>query len=186
MLIDPEKQLNLSKMDFLGVCCHKGCCEPAFYQLGVCLKHIRLIRAHYPFLRGDTDFIAAMQKKTKYIYFMFAKESRSVKIGMANDPKDRLSVLQIGNSASMEIITCIRARPELERVLHHYFRETRIRGEWFSPSQKLMQLFDDLVDGKKHELFDEYGVDLLKALQDNEYFIWSNRAYTWSLEGGYA
>lgn len=186
MLIDPDKTIELAGLDFLGVCCHKGCCEPSFYQLGVCLKHIQLIRAHYDYLRGDTDFIAQMQSKTKYIYFVYAKENRAVKIGMSDHPRARLVDLQVSNPSDLEIVTCIRARPELEPALHDHFKSTHIRGEWFRVNEDLITLFDDLSEGKKHKLFDKYGVDLLKAFQDRDYFIWSNNSYTWSLEGGYA
>jgi predicted GIY-YIG superfamily endonuclease len=59
-----------------------------------------------------------------------------LKIGVAEDPKNRISQLQTGNPFRLKLITQIpcdsRKQAEyIERELHYQFRKFHMHGEWF-------------------------------------------------------
>lgn len=47
-------------------------------------------------------------------------------------------MLQIGNPYKLVLLGCIDGNDITERALHKRFAELKIRGEWFSPSEKLV------------------------------------------------
>jgi antitoxin component HigA of HigAB toxin-antitoxin module len=66
------------------------------------------------------------------VYFAHCEQAEAVKIGKARDVKSRLSMLQIGNPTSLELVEMIEDNSgKLEGLLHRWFRGKRIRGEWF-------------------------------------------------------
>jgi hypothetical protein len=72
-----------------------------------------------------------------YVYFIkaFGKPPR-MKIGKAADPDKRLKELQTGCPYDLAIMAKIRCRSEkhalyVEKLAHQYFKEYRMRGEWF-------------------------------------------------------
>ena len=73
-----------------------------------------------------------------FVYFIQARNSKGpIKIGVAKDVERRLDSLQTANYQKLKIITVILCKSEanayeMEKKLHHRFREYRIRGEWFS------------------------------------------------------
>src|SRR5690606_777208 len=74
------------------------------------------------------------------VYFIQAGEDGPVKIGWAADPVARLGELQVGNHLELRIIRTIDGPPIAERVLHDYFGHRRIRGEWFSFDQEMLEV----------------------------------------------
>jgi Meiotically up-regulated gene 113 len=73
--------------------------------------------------------------KGKVVYVVRAGEM--VKIGKANDVKDRISVLQIGCPFPMEVLHLFEGYTELESKLHLKFKKFRSHGEWFHYSPKI-------------------------------------------------
>lgn len=74
-----------------------------------------------------------------YVYFI--QSGPYVKIGIADRPKHRLSMLQVGNPITLVILNTfkvIRAN-QVERSLHEHFNDKWQRGEWFRLSD------DDVV-----------------------------------------
>lgn len=65
------------------------------------------------------------------VYFATARELGMVKIGYAKDVSRRLSFLQTGCPAKLEMEAVIDGGKDLERSLHEVFRPYRKRGEWF-------------------------------------------------------
>lgn len=88
-------------------------------------------------------------KPSCFVYF-FTDGSRSAKVGVALQPWERLSVLQVG---SPNKLTCPYLIPcksksdayKVEAFLHQNFSDFHIRGEWFQ-----------IMDKLKHE---QYSVD---------------------------
>ncbi|MEU6755547.1 GIY-YIG nuclease family protein [Streptomyces sp. NPDC046685] len=54
-----------------------------------------------------------------------------VKIGIASDPKRRLSEIQTGNPARLVIFAVFHGNARTERALHKRFATRRLSGEWF-------------------------------------------------------
>jgi Meiotically up-regulated gene 113 len=70
-----------------------------------------------------------------------------VKIGVANNPEDRLAGLQCGSPLQLEIVGLISGDYALERALHHRLRDDRLHGEWFRWSPELAQLIRENAFG---------------------------------------
>jgi len=74
-----------------------------------------------------------------YIYFI--SDGEFVKIGIANNPMQRLLAIQIGNARELKLLFTIpiykwhgissSAANDLEIFLHKGFGDNHIRGEWF-------------------------------------------------------
>lgn len=68
--------------------------------------------------------------QTGYVYVI--RSGGHVKIGYTrNDPKSRLSYLQIGSAEKLTLAASIHGSPALEKRLHAHFSDLRTAGEWF-------------------------------------------------------
>lgn len=72
------------------------------------------------------------------IYFIQAKRLGLIKIGRANRIMARLQDLQCGSPDELLFLWGFWARPSAEAELHRYFHRERVRGEWFEPSDDLL------------------------------------------------
>ena len=79
------------------------------------------------------------------VYFIFRKDKeRKCKIGKSIDPSNRIKGLQTGNHNELYIYKTLKGYDKLERMLHNYFAEYRIRKtEWFDIT---LEDVDDVVD----------------------------------------
>lgn len=73
-----------------------------------------------------------------YVYLISSgnQNNSPVKIGIAKDPKKRITDLQVGNLVSLKLLSSIECRSRkhahhLENWLHKCFSKYHIRGEWF-------------------------------------------------------
>ena len=94
--------------------------------------------------RGHVGSVAAEigNTMTTYgVYFVLSMSSHLVKIGYAKDPWKRLSSMQTGCPEELRMMAVIYTYLPvgLESDLHVRFAAQRVRGEWFS-------LTDELVD----------------------------------------
>jgi hypothetical protein len=71
-----------------------------------------------------------------FVYVISAGERRH-KIGVATDPKSRLSTLQTGSPDELRIVHLFEtdAAYEVESRAHSYLKDQRIRGEWFEATE---------------------------------------------------
>ena len=53
-----------------------------------------------------------------------------------------MSVLQIGNPQKLNLLARFAAVPVYEKVLHKMFKDSQIRGEWYTPTQDLIDIID--------------------------------------------
>lgn len=72
------------------------------------------------------------------IYFIRNGDSGGIKIGVSDDPKTRLSSLQVGAENELELLCVINGDSNKEKELHQQFKTEQIRGEWFNPSERLL------------------------------------------------
>lgn len=74
------------------------------------------------------------------LYFVQSGVSGPIKIGLAVDVLSRVRLLQSGNPESLVILaTLSNATERLEWQMHDQFRQDCLRGEWFDPSDQLLQ-----------------------------------------------
>ena len=73
--------------------------------------------------------------KPTFIYLMHNERNGYYKIGRANNVEYRERTLQ-GEDPQITTIHTISSTTALEKELHHFFSEKRIRGEWFNLSQE--------------------------------------------------
>ena len=88
------------------------------------------------------------------IYFIQAGENGPIKIGNAQNPRDRLKDLQVGNHETLRLIATIPGGPDREREIHRDLEVFCYRGEWFCPNGEVFDYIDrakrvdyELVDG---------------------------------------
>lgn len=83
-----------------------------------------------------------------FIYFIFNRDSNSIKIGRAKDVEQRLKSLQTSSPVPLELLKVIqldsmKAAQNLERSLHVKFSHLRLMGEWFKAKQELMNYLEN-------------------------------------------
>jgi hypothetical protein len=74
----------------------------------------------------------------RWIYFIQAR-SGEIKIGSAIDLVDRIGQLQAGHPHQFQLLALEYAPKIREFELHAMFAEHREQGEWFYPSQELIE-----------------------------------------------
>lgn len=74
-----------------------------------------------------------------YVYFLFTTDEK-VKIGYSKRLISRMSGLLTGVSSEVKALVCVRGSMADERRLHENFYESRLRGEWFAVTNKLLRM----------------------------------------------
>ena len=74
-------------------------------------------------------------RNRQYVYIIENNDNGAIKIGVGNDPDNRLKQLQTGSVSELSLvyrsIICSNAF-EVEKFMHHNFKDKHIRGEWFN------------------------------------------------------
>ena len=79
------------------------------------------------------------------IYFIQHGKDGPIKIGFTkNRPERRVLELQSGNPFKLTLLHYVDGDTSVEDLLHHRFRNFKIRGEWFEPSPKLLAHIEKL------------------------------------------
>lgn len=71
------------------------------------------------------------------VYFMEA-DGFGIKIGYSNNPQRRLLEIRSHCPFAVKLLFAVVGGVEREQDLHREFRDDKIRGEWFRPSQRLL------------------------------------------------
>jgi hypothetical protein len=77
-----------------------------------------------------------------WIYFIQGAEDSPIKIGRAKHPIDRLKSLQSANWDELRLLAAFEGHAKDEVALHKKFE--RARGEWFMPSEGLLELIEEI------------------------------------------
>lgn len=78
-------------------------------------------------------------------YFIQDPRGR-IKIGIAENPRQRLRQLQTGNPEKLVLLGCI--EDDHEKDLHHKFRKYRVGGEWFTAEKELVEYVEQILSDK--------------------------------------
>lgn len=73
-----------------------------------------------------------------YVYFIECGPRGPIKIGHAAHPGQRLAGLQGSNPIPLRIVRLLYGGRERERILHKKFAKTRLNGEWFRRTKRLL------------------------------------------------
>ena len=76
----------------------------------------------------------------------FVRQGRYVKIGFTDNPKKRISTIQVSVPTKIEMMLLIEGGRKLEKELHDRFHKQRTNGEWF--------LIDEDIDNYLAEMED--------------------------------
>lgn len=74
------------------------------------------------------------------VYFVQAGETGPIKIGWTENVDHRIDHLQLASPERLILRASLRGDRDLERKIHQYFSEHRIRGEWFEAKPVLAAL----------------------------------------------
>ena len=87
----------------------------------------------------------------RYLYLIKNSEDDTYKIGVAKNPRKRLSQLQTGNSSELLLVDVYETEEayKIEKILHRRYSHLRKQGEWFSFS--LIEEFSFLDNCKRIE-----------------------------------
>lgn len=72
-----------------------------------------------------------MNNKTTYIYFLYDRKSKMVKIGYSCNIQRRIKQLQTSNPNELELVYYVEGNRDTEYFFHKRFSEYRRRGEFF-------------------------------------------------------
>ena len=85
--------------------------------------------------------------KTDKIYFIQAGDNGPIKIGVTNNVRKRLSILQTFSPQKLKLLAIIEGSYDKERLIHQIFSKLRVRGEWFKPEPDLLEYINRLSGG---------------------------------------
>jgi len=83
--------------------------------------------------------------------YVIRHELGLTKIGVATDPKERLSGIQVGSPFEMRLVRSkeVENAERVEKFLHDHFRKYHLRGEWFDiPPQDRGFRIPDRIDDR--------------------------------------
>lgn len=75
----------------------------------------------------------------KYVYFMQRNSDGFIKIGESDNPRKRKSKVQAEVGEPVELLYYFPQPVPLETLLHDKYRNGRADGEWFNPSEELLE-----------------------------------------------
>lgn len=74
-----------------------------------------------------------------FVYFIQRGEAGPIKIGQSKNPKARLASLQTASDQPLRFVAIATGDKQSERELHAKFASARLTGEWFSPTEELIE-----------------------------------------------
>jgi len=92
--------------------------------------------------------VSKSRAKFAFVYFIFNRDSNSIKIGRAEDVEQRLRSLQTSSPIPLKLLKAIQVNTlkeaqDLERSLHVKFSHLRMSGEWFKAKQELINYIEN-------------------------------------------
>jgi hypothetical protein len=85
------------------------------------------------------------------VYFIQGEKGGPIKIGHTDNIERRMKQMQTGNPDKLILLHLTRGGKILEGELQERFKEHHYRGEWFHPSNQLLDYIADLIEKDKIE-----------------------------------
>jgi transcriptional regulator with XRE-family HTH domain len=90
--------------------------------------------------------------EVEMIYFVQYGYDGPIKIGYAKNIRNRLAFLQVASPFDLILIGQIEGDRSYERKLHRKFKKSRLTGEWFTPTDDLIEFLGSLPPSEKVKL----------------------------------
>lgn len=88
------------------------------------------------------------------IYFaeLVDHEDSPIKIGVSNDPYERIKQQQTGNPYIIDVVATMEGGKKEEKILHDKFKNWQCLGgtEWFYPNDELHALIKNVRESQKN------------------------------------
>jgi|GEM_PF-5585144 len=84
--------------------------------------------------------------KEDFVYFLQAGETGPIKIGTSQNPRKRIASLRTATAEELRVLKIVKGSKTLETTLHDRFTSIRKRGEWFLPTQELLDFITSLPE----------------------------------------
>jgi predicted GIY-YIG superfamily endonuclease len=82
---------------------------------------------------------------SKYVYLISDINNYTYKIGISNNPENRLKSLQTGNDRVLKIIHKVICENynKVENALHNKYEFLKVNGEWFELTEEDVKIFPE-------------------------------------------
>jgi len=97
-------------------------------------------------LKQENEKLKLQDDSDDETYFIFKEDEDICKIGYSANPEKRLSNIQTGNEAKLEIYETIPGGKYIEGLLHQIFEPQLIRGEWYRITREQVDAVVDLIN----------------------------------------
>ena len=87
------------------------------------------------------------QLRLYLVYFIGVQPDGPIKIGYANNVQKRLGAIQTGNPCRLEVLATLPGGAAIERAIHLALADSRLNGEWFERTPKLLSFIEDIRMG---------------------------------------
>src|ERR1019366_925419 len=89
-----------------------------------------------------------------YVYFIQIQNPDGyIKIGFEGTFGARKLDLQVGNPYKLEYITRLSAKRLMEGEIHTLLKTSKLRNEWFHPSESVMECINKVISNSFYEWF---------------------------------
>lgn len=85
------------------------------------------------------------EKPTRQIYFIENLFNSEIKIGVSSDIDTRLKQISSDIKSPVKLIKLINGDEQKEKELHNRFSRDRVHGEWFKPSNELLDNINEII-----------------------------------------
>ncbi len=86
-------------------------------------------------LKELEKILPEIDTNSSYVYIIKNMDTGNIKIGVSNDVQKRLNTFRTGNDCQLELVyksvICSNSF-SIEQSVHEYFKDYRVRGEWFN------------------------------------------------------
>jgi hypothetical protein len=90
--------------------------------------------------QAQAKYNAAFAKSEPiWCYAIQAGDDGPIKIGLTRNPAQRIKTLQTANAYKLRGLAAWRCVPIVEKAFHLEFADSRLHGEWFAPTPKLLE-----------------------------------------------
>ena len=106
-----------------------------------------------------------------YIYLIQEGLQGNIKIGISQNPNDRIKQLQTGSSTPLRTLLVKEGTQKDEEGLHKKFKKFQLKGEWFEPSEEILVYIEQEKEKKKNEKIVELENKVEHLTTENEKIV---------------
>lgn len=137
--------LGMPMAEFKNLCRRRN--APPVYRLGDRMRRysaseLEAWRNPVPALMAH---LLSSEHRNGWIYFLQAEDLGTIKIGYATTVSQRVADIRGASPVWLEFLGAFPGCMNEEAILHKYFAEDRMHGEWFRPAPVLLDLIREIT-----------------------------------------